>query len=284
MLAITLPGESVFNKDFAVDRNGRITLPEVGEVDVAGRTMPEAITIVRNALARAYRDLSRLQVGLKERRLVVTVLGYVVNPGEVNLPVDAGIQQAIGASGGLQRAPAGQAPAAPRRQDLDLRLQEISRHRRCDADPPAPAAGRDLRAFLSRHRQRADQLRCPHLADQGDAADATSAVKVFGEVTRAGSFGYKPGLTVVDMILRAGGITQYASVEQIRVMNGGEPIIFNMKKYLDTGDEKLLPPLSPGAIIFVPKQADEIRRSVRTVYVIGEVNRPVPSRRRRIPG
>lgn len=277
VLAITLPGESVFNKDFAVDRNGRITLPEVGEVDVAGRTMPEAITIVRNALARAYRDLSRLQVGLKERRLVVTVLGYVVNPGEVNLPVDAGIQQAIGASGGLQQGAqldklqlrrdgktstfdykkyldTGDVTLIPQLQPLD----EIF-------VPSSPATGNVQINFDART-----------LADQGDAADATSAVKVFGEVTRAGSFGYKPGLTVVDMILRAGGITQYASVEQIRVMNGGEPIIFNMKKYLDTGDEKLLPPLSPGAIIFVPKQADEIRRSVRTVYVIGEVNRPGP--------
>jgi len=97
---------------------------------------------------------------------------------------------------------------------------------------------------------------------------------VFGEVTRAGSFGYKEGLSVVDMIMRAGGVTRYASIEQIRVINGGDPIVFNLRKYLDTGDEKLLPPLRPGATIFVPKQEEEIRRSVRTVYVIGEVNRP----------
>ncbi|WP_035716827.1 SLBB domain-containing protein [Azorhizobium doebereinerae] len=277
VLSIVMPGEAAFNKDFLVDRNGRVSLPEVGDVDVVGRTLPEAIVLVHDALARAYRDLGRLQVELKERRLLVTVLGYVANPGEVNLPVDAGIQQAITAAGGLLQGAqldklqlrrgnrtsvfdykkyldTGDTRLIPQLQPLDVIFV-----------PSSPATGNVQINFDART-----------LADQGDAADTTSAVKVFGEVVRAGSFGYKEGLTVVDMIMRAGGVTRYASTEQIRVINGGEPIVFNLRRYLDTGDDKLLPALKPGATIFVPKQEEEIRRSVRTVYVIGEVNRPGP--------
>ncbi len=275
VLTIALPGEPAFNRDFLIDRSGRVTLPEVGDVDLAGRTMAEATLQVREALSKAYRDLGRMTVTLKERRLLVTVLGYVANPGEVNLPIDAGLQQAITAAGGLNQGAqldklqlrrgnrttvfdykkyldTGDTRLVPQLQPLDVIFV-----------PSSPATGNVQINFDART-----------LADQGDAADNTSSIKVFGEVTRAGTFGYKEGLSVVDMIMRAGGVTRYASIENIRVINSGDPVVFNLRRYLDTGDEKLLPALRPGATIFVPKQEEEIRRSVRTVYVIGEVNRP----------
>ena len=60
-------------------------------------------------------------------------------------------------------------------------------------------------------------------------------------------------------ILLAGGVTRYASVEQIRVITNNNPTMFNLKKYLDTGDQSLLPEILPGATIFVPKQEEEIK-------------------------
>ncbi|HQS11241.1 MAG TPA: SLBB domain-containing protein [Xanthobacteraceae bacterium] len=275
VLAIALPGEPALNTDLNVDRRGRVTLPEVGAVDVAGRTLAEASTLIRTALARAYRDLDRLNVTLKDRRLYITVLGYVDKPGEVDLPGDSNVQQAIGAAGGLLQGAqldrlqvrrgtrtsvfnykryldTGDTSLLPQLQPLDIIFV-----------PASPATGNVQINFDSRT-----------LTEQGDAAESPTAVKVFGEVSRAGSFAYKEGLSVVDMIMRAGGVTRFSSIDQVRVIDGGEPKIFNLRKYLDTGDAKLMPPLKPGATIFVPKQEDEIRRSVRTVYVIGEVARP----------
>ncbi|MEP9376992.1 SLBB domain-containing protein [Aquabacter sp. CN5-332] len=274
ILNLSLPGEPALNGDFAVDRRGRVVLPEVGPVEVAGRTLAEANNIVRNTLSRAYRNVGTLQVSLKERRLFITVLGYVGKPGEVDLPADATIQEAIGAAGGLIQGAqldklqirrgnrvtvfdykkyldTGDTRILPTLQPLDVIFV-----------PSSPATGNVQINFDSRT-----------LADQGDAADASSAVKVFGEVNRAGSFGYKDGLTIVDMIMRAGGVTRYASIDRVRVIDGGEPKVFNLRAFLDTGNPALMPPLKPGATIFVPKEEEEIRRSVRTVYAIGEVNR-----------
>lgn len=275
VLALSLPGEPALNGDFPIDRRGRITLPEVGAVEIAGRTLGEATTLIRNTLARAYRFVTPLQVSVKERRLFITVLGYVGKPGEVDLPADSTVQEAIAAAGGLQQGAqldkfqirrgnrvtifdykkyldTGDPSLLPTLQPLDVIFV-----------PSSPATGNVQINFDGRT-----------LAEQGDAGDAATAVKVFGEVNRPGSFTFKDGMTVVDMIMRAGGVTRFASIDRIRVIEGGEPKVFNMRSFLDTGNASLMPKLLPGATIFVPKEEEEIRRSVRTVYVIGEVNRP----------
>ncbi|MCV5926027.1 SLBB domain-containing protein, partial [Escherichia coli] len=89
-----------------------------------------------------------------------------------------------------------------------------------------------------------------------------------------GSFTYKPNTTLVDVVMRAGGVTRYASVEQIRVITNNTPTMFNLKTYLDTGDQSLLPEILPGATIFVPKQEEEIKAGANVVYIMGEVAHP----------
>jgi protein involved in polysaccharide export with SLBB domain len=112
------------------------------------------------------------------------------------------------------------------------------------------------------------------LAQAGDGAEQKSSIKVFGEVNVPATYSFKAGATVVDMLLRAGGVTRYASVEQIRLLSGATPVVFNLQSYLDSGDPSKLPALVAGMTIFVPKQQDEVRRSARTVYVMGEVAKP----------
>ncbi|OZA85117.1 MAG: hypothetical protein B7X76_05705, partial [Azorhizobium sp. 39-67-5] len=192
ILSFALPGEPALNGDFAIDRRGRITLPEVGPVEIAGRTLGEATTLIRNTLARAYRFVTPLQVGIKERRLFITVLGYVGKPGEVDLPANSTVQEAIAAAGGLQQGAqldklqirrgtrvtvfdykkyldTGDTSILPVLQPLDVLFV-----------PSSPATGNVQINFDSRT-----------LSDQGDAGDTRTAIKVFGEVNRPGSFAYK---------------------------------------------------------------------------------------------
>ena len=60
-------------------------------------------------------------------------------------------------------------------------------------------------------------------------------MKVFGEVSRQ-PFALKPGANVIDILMRAGGVTRFASVEQIRILNRNRPVVFNLQSYLDSGD------------------------------------------------
>jgi protein involved in polysaccharide export with SLBB domain len=103
VLTINLPGEAALTHDFQIDRRGRLQLPEVGGMVIAGKTLPQAAKEIRASLAKAYRDLDRLSVTLKERKLLVSVLGYVKTPGPLELTGDATVQVAITAAGGLSQ-------------------------------------------------------------------------------------------------------------------------------------------------------------------------------------
>jgi protein involved in polysaccharide export with SLBB domain len=276
VLTVSLPGEASLNRDFQIDRQGKIALPEVGSMAVAGATLEKAQGDIRTRLAKSFRDLDRLTVSIKDRRLLVTVLGYVKTPGGVDLPADATIQSAISAAGGLIQG--AQLDRIQVRRDKQREIVFDYKRYLDTGDvgllpdlqpldvvfvPASPRTGNVQIDFDSRT-----------LAEAGDGAEDRSAIKVFGEVNKPGTFAYKQGATAIDVIMRAGGVTRYGSVEQIRIINKGAPVLFNLQRYLDSGDKSQLPDIEPGATIFIPKQLEEIRQGAHTVYVMGEVAKP----------
>ena len=100
-LRLLLPGEQAFIDPFQIDRQGRLLLPEVGLLDISGLTLSEATQYIKTQLAVSFRDLDKFDVILKERRIPVTVLGYVKQPGEVELPNNGNVQMAINLAGDL---------------------------------------------------------------------------------------------------------------------------------------------------------------------------------------
>ena len=275
LIYISLPGEGSFNKDFGVDRQGRIKLPEVGFMAVAGMTEAELQTAVQGKLSAAFRDLASLEVTVSERRLLINIQGYVRKPGELTLPANASVQVALHNAGGLrpgaqlnrlQLRRGNKSEVFDYKQFLDSGdITLLPKLRSLDVlfVPASPMIGNVETDF--------DPSK---LADSGDAAENRNAIKVFGEVNSPGSFSYKPSLTLVDLLMRAGGVTRYAGVEQIRLLSGSDPVSFDLKRYLDTGDNSLLPTIIPGSTIFVPRQEEEVKSGANTVYVMGEVAKP----------
>ena len=272
---IMLPGESALNKDFQIDGRGHVLLPEIGPIALTGLTVQEAASHVRIQLGRVYRELDKLRLSLKERRLIVQVAGFVKAPGTVNLSGDANVQSAITAAGGFSQG------AQLDRLMIRRAGKEIVFDYKKYLDSGAPGIVPDLEPL--------DLLFVPSspvtgkvhiefdgrtLSQAGDGADERNSVKVFGEVNNPAVYSYKAGATIVDMLLRAGGVTRYSSVEQVKIITGGLPRVFNLQAYLDTGNKDLLPEVLPGSTVFVPKQVEEIRSGARTVYVMGEVARP----------
>jgi protein involved in polysaccharide export with SLBB domain len=275
ILTIYLPGEPAFDQPFQVDREGQLALPEVGSIEVSGQTVDEAGGSVRAALGTVFRDIERLRLVLKDRRLAVSVLGYVKKPGPIDLPENAKLQMALTAAGGLAEGAqldqlqirregrvikfdyknyldTGNDNAIPVLQPLDIIFV-----------PASPLIGNIQVDFDAKT-----------LTAAGDAANDGSSVKVFGEVHRPGLFGFKEGSSVVDMLMRAGGVTRYAGVEQIRIISGDKPFPFNLREYLDTGDQNLMPSLKAGDTIFIPQRSEQVKTGARTVYVMGNVFKP----------
>ncbi|MFA0014852.1 SLBB domain-containing protein [Vibrio lentus] len=275
LIQVNVPGESTLNTGFQVDKRGRITLPEVGAVFVAGYNNEQLNKVVLESLASAYKDLSNASVYVKEQQIIISVQGYVKEPGEYTLALGSSVQMALYAAGGLRSGAQLDKLILKRGSDK----KEFNYKRFLDSGdeanlptlqsldslfvPASPLVGNIEQEF--------DPAK---LANSGDSADSRNAIKVFGEVNAPGSFTYKENTDLVDVLMRSGGVTRYASVEQIRVISNNTPTLFNLKRYLDSGDESLLPVLRPGSTIFVPKQEEEIKSGANMVYVMGEVAAP----------
>ncbi|HDM8166402.1 TPA: SLBB domain-containing protein [Vibrio harveyi] len=275
LVQINLPGEASLNKGFQVDKRGRINLPEIGPVFVAGYNETQLQNVITDNLKTVFRDVSNARVFIKQQQLLISVQGYVVKPGEYTLPSGSNIQMFLYEAGGL-RAGAQLDKIIVKRGNKSIEF-DYKRFLDTGDDSKLPALESldvlfvPASPLVGNIEQEFDAAK---LANSGDSGDSARAIKVFGEVNAPGSFTYKPNTTLVDVVMRAGGVTRYASVEQIRVITNNTPIMFNLKRYLDTGDQSLLPEILPGATIFVPKQEEEIKAGANVVYVMGEVAHP----------
>jgi len=274
-IKISLPGEDSLKSPFDVDKQGRIILPEINAVSVAGLTEDELQKIVSEHLSSAFKDVSNLHIYVYKKQMIVTVHGYVKSPGEYTISATSSIQLALHAAGGLRAGAQldriqlirdGHTQNFNYKQYLDTGATDIL-PALSSLDiifvPSSPITGNVEMEF--------DPLK---VADSGDAAEDRDAIKVFGEVNSPGSFSHRNSANLVDLLMRAGGVTRFAGVEQIRVITQGNPKLFDLKKYLDTGDNSLLPNIAKGTTIFVPKQEEEIKSGSNMVYVMGEVSRP----------
>ncbi|ENM6576307.1 SLBB domain-containing protein [Vibrio fluvialis] len=275
MIQVNLPGETQLNQAFLVDRRGAIKLPEIGSIFVAGYSEEQLTNEVKLRLGKVYRDLTNVEVFIAQKQLIINVLGYVENPGEKVLDQATTIQEAFSAAGGIrsgaqldkvqlkrgktvtvfdykQFLETGEESALPSLQSMDTLFV-----------PASPLVGNIEQDFNP-----------TALANAGDSASSNTSIKVFGEVNAPGSFSFKADTSLVDILMRSGGVTRYASVEQIRIISDNTPTLFNLKKYLDSGDSALLPILKPGSTVFVPKQEEEIKAGANVVYVMGEVAIP----------
>ncbi|WP_413111323.1 SLBB domain-containing protein [Thaumasiovibrio sp. DFM-14] len=274
VLTIQLPGEPAFQQPFVINDNGDLLLPEVGPVNITGLEIDAAQQVIKNELSNVYRDLSELNVSLLSSEIRVKVLGYVNSPGVVSLAPDANIQMAITASGGLK--PGAQLDQITLLRD-GIRLP-VEYKRYLDSGDlqflPDLDAGDTL--FIPASPQLGNveiNFDAASLVEAGDASQK-EGLTLFGEFRNPGTFSFKPEMTVVDAIMRAGGVTRYADVTKLRVITDDVPTLFDLKAYLDSGESTQLPSIKRGSIIFAPIEVEEISTTQRTVYIMGEVKAP----------
>lgn len=275
VLQIEIPGEIDFEKTFQVKRDGTLKLPEVGNVSIVGKTLKQVNEDLAKLLGEEYRAINNFKVYLVERRVPIQVLGFVEIPGMIDLPQDGNIQMALQKAGGavagaqldrIQLNRQGKVTIFDYKKYLDTGdFSILPTIKPLDVIfvPASPLIGNVQMDFDA-----------ATLSASGDGSEVGTAIKVFGEVLKPGVFSFKKGNTVVDMLMRAGGVTRYAGVEHIRVINNGTPELFDLKTYLDTGDTSHMPKITSGSTLFIPIQEEEVKSGLRTIYVMGEVFKP----------
>jgi polysaccharide export outer membrane protein len=80
-------------------------------------------------------------------------------------------------------------------------------------------------------------------------------VRITGAVSGPSSIPYRPGMTVLDVILDAGGVTEFANPRRARIYRAtGDRLDVRLDKILQDGDMSTNYALRPGDVITVPQR------------------------------
>jgi polysaccharide export outer membrane protein len=83
-------------------------------------------------------------------------------------------------------------------------------------------------------------------------------IRITGQVAAPQSIGFQPGMTVLDLVLMAGGVTDFAAENRAilhRQINGKyESFSLNLDAILTDGDMRANHPLQPGDVVSVPRK------------------------------
>jgi polysaccharide export outer membrane protein len=88
------------------------------------------------------------------------------------------------------------------------------------------------------------------------SADYRSRVRVTGAVNAPSSTPYRQGMTVLDVVLEAGGLTEFANPSKATLFRkNGDRIAVDLRGILNRGDMSTNYSLMPGDVITVPERA-----------------------------
>jgi hypothetical protein len=90
----------------------------------------------------------------------------------------------------------------------------------------------------------------------GSADELLVPVNIWGFVMKPGQYMVPNNTDLVSLLSYAGGPTENANINNIRIIRndprrGNEVWKINVKRFIETGDERLIPPLKPGDTIIV---------------------------------
>ena len=234
VLDIQVWGNKDLNQTVFVRPDGRTSLPLVGEIGVAGKTVQQ----LQDHLGAVYEKTVKgavVTVIVKEiRSRPVYFIGGFGKPGLMQLTRELTLLQAISIVGGVL-------PNADAEKGFLLR-----------GDKRIPID-------FNRLVQRGDLTQNPKL-EPGDSivVPLADAVYVNGEVRTPGAVKYTGDLTILKAITQVGGLTPLAAPGRVDVLRGTsekkERIRVDVDKMMRSPDENPDIRLQPNDIIFVPQR------------------------------
>ncbi|WP_198320672.1 SLBB domain-containing protein [Azohydromonas aeria] len=192
-IVVTLWGSVDADVRAVVDRSGRISIPRVGPVLVAGVRYAELPEVIRRRVAQTFRNFE-LSVSLGQLRGVrVYVTGFVPRPGAYSV---SSLSSVLGV---LLRAGGPSAAGSLRDVSVQRGRQTVARF--------------DLYDFLLKGDRSADMLVQPD--DVINVGPVGPQAAVIGSVNQPAIFELKSGETVDDLIRMSGGFSAVADRSRV---------------------------------------------------------------------
>jgi len=234
LLEIQVWGNKDLNQKVFVGPDGRTSLPLVGEIAVAGKSVQQLQDHLTNVYEKTVKGAVVTVIVKEIRSRPVYFIGGFGKPGVMQLTRDLTLLQAISINGGVL-------PNADGEKGFLLR-----------GDKRIPID-------FNRLVQRGDMSQNPKL-EPGDSivVPLADAVYVNGEVKAPGAVKYTGDLTILKALTLVGGLTPLAAPGRVDIVRGSsekkERIRVDVDKMMRSPDEYPDARLQPNDIIFVPQR------------------------------
>ena len=234
VLDIQVWGNKDLNQTVFVRPDGRTSLPLVGEIAVAGKSVQQLQDHLTNVYEKTVKGAVVTVIVKEIKSRPVYFIGGFGKPGVMQLTRELTLLQAISINGGVL-------PNADGEKGFLLR-----------GDKRVPID-------FNRLVQRGDMSQNPKL-EPGDSVvvPLADAVYVNGEVKTPGSVKYTGDLTILKALTQVGGLTPLAAPGRIDILRGNaekkERIRVEVDKMMRSPDENPDIRLQPNDIIFVPQR------------------------------
>ncbi|MCD4652223.1 MAG: SLBB domain-containing protein [Candidatus Cloacimonetes bacterium] len=229
-------------REVIVKPDGAISMKLLGEIRVAGLSIPDASRTIEERLKEyvLYPKVSMVPYEMKSSR--VLILGSVARPGSYLTENDMRVLDAISKAGGL---------ATGVFQNNTIELADLERTYIVRGNDLLPI---DFRALI----REGDMMQNIPLMD-GDYIYIPSAINreiyVLGEVNEPGHFAYKEDMTLLQIISYAQGFTTRAYRSRIFVIRGSlnHPRMFQINSWAALKAQEQDFRLKPNDVVYVPK-------------------------------
>lgn len=252
-ISVSLTGSIEGSVDFVVDTEGRINIPKVGAVPLAGVRYRDLRSRIAQAIGLQYRGYD-VSVSIKKLRgLRVYVTGFANNPGAYSINSLSTMVNAVLAAGGPSAGGSFRSVQLIRNGQVvaDFDLYELIR-----------AGDRSRDPIL----QNEDVLFIPPVGSQ---------VAVIGSVNEEAIYELKPGEVLADAVRFAGGSNVLGDPSAVILYRLSEKQTIGSRQ-VDTSETQVLKARA-GDIIQVLSQGSLIQPLERQQVVVrieGEVNKP----------
>lgn len=225
-----------------IQPDGNISLPLLKVVRASGMTLAE----LTDSIASGYGEFVKDPVVIVDittfHTPTVWVLGQVKNPGAVRAQPGFTLKDYIASAGGLTEV-------------SDAGRVTVTR-----------AGGASSEVDLS---SRGDPAKIPPVGEDDVVVvpELRGNVSALGKVAKPGTYEFRRGIRVSDVVTQAGGGLDDADLTAVQIINGGKTLqTVNVAAFLERADETQNPELYPGDVVYVPE-------STRKAYVYGAVTK-----------
>lgn len=245
-IQLSVPGRPDLTLSLSVDGNGRVPIPQIGDVALAGLTVPEAELVLRQRLRLVDPSLDSVQLTLASQGTAVRiyVIGEVGSSGEYSFSTPPTLWDVLRSAGGPTDSSNLNQARVVRETVSGTQVEEL--------DLSGILTGGDIPQYELRS---GDTLVIPAVLEGIATTASTAGVQVFGGVMVPTVVPIKEPTPLLDVIMLAGSPSENSKLHEIYwVHRSGDEITsrkVNMKTFIEEGNPTGNPLIYPGDAVEV---------------------------------